>query len=131
MAIITQSAVQTTNSPVTTAKKTYRRFIGKSWINIINKTDSKYNGVKYLTLTKDKNVKISFDIPVYKKDINGKETKEILSYEHVEMDQNDQMQLFPNKKRNGRKDPDFRLSFVSNIQESSDIAKPEPARNFI
>lgn len=100
MAIINKIAVQET---VKAAKpQTVRQFIGKGWVNLINKPGNKYNGVKYVNITLDNTIG----------DITIKNGEKLI--------------LFPNKKRAGKKDADFRLSVVSNETSNPDALDVEP-----
>lgn len=99
MAIINKVAVK---EAVKTQPQTLRQFIGKGWINLINKPGNKYNGFKYVNVTLDDSIG----------DITIKKGEKLI--------------LFPNKKRVGKKDADFRLSVVSNEVNNQDLPNSDP-----
>lgn len=65
-----------------------REFVGKAWMNKVDKVGSPNNGVEYVNVTLDRDI------------------------ETVTMSQGDKLLLWPNKKRDGKKDADFRVSLV-------------------
>lgn len=100
MAIINKVAI--TETAKAAKPQTARQFIGKGWVNLINKPGNKYNGVKYVNITLDNTIG---DITIR----NG-----------------EKLILFPNKKRAGKKDADFRLSVVSNEADNQDLSNIDP-----
>lgn len=70
-------------------QKRTREFIGKAWMNTVNKVGSPNNGLQYVNVTLDRDI------------------------ESVSFDQSSRLLLWPNKKREGKKDADFRVSLVS------------------
>lgn len=95
-----------------TTPETFRRFIGKSWVNVLRNASSKYNGKKYLTITKDKGIKITIDTG-----------QEIVEWGD---DDNMNMLLWPNDMRPGRRDAQFRLSIVSSEVKKQSLPDVEP-----
>lgn len=70
------------------SEESNRVFIGRAWVN-----KSKQNPeVEYLNVQIDR------------------------GFESITLNQNDLIQLYPNKKREGKKDADYRLSIVSNAK---------------
>ena len=67
---------------------TEREFIGRAWINVVKNEESKYVGTEFINVTLDK-------------DVNK-----------VVINAGDKLQLWPNNKREGKKDADFRVSIV-------------------
>lgn len=65
-----------------------RTFIGRAWINEVKKEGAS-KGVKFLNVTRDK------------------------GFEDITLKASDSLQLWPNPKREGKRDADFRLSVVS------------------
>jgi uncharacterized protein (DUF736 family) len=65
------------------AQETKREFIGRAWMN-----KAKKDGREYINIRFDKGVKVT------------------------NLDENCQMQLWPNTKREGKKDADLRLSIL-------------------
>lgn len=98
MAIINKVAAQNT----TVKPQANRQFIGKGWVNLINKPGNKYNGVKYVNITLDNTIG----------DITIKNGEKLI--------------LFPNKKRAGKKDADFRLSVISDEANNRNALDTEP-----
>lgn len=99
MAIINKVAVK---EAVKTQSQTNRQFIGKGWVNTINKPGSQYDKVRYLNITLDETIG----------DITIKKGEKLI--------------LFPNKQRPGKKDAAYRLSVVSNIEPVSQQSDVEP-----
>lgn len=71
------------------SQKSSRQFIGKAWINRVEKPGSRYNGTKYLVMTIDN------------------------KFKSITIGQDEKMIAWPNAKRQGKKDADFRVSIVS------------------
>jgi len=74
------------------APETSRQFIGRAWVNEVQK-EGPSKGVKFLNIQIDN------------------------ALEEVTIKQSDRLQLWPNSKREGKKDADFRLSVVSAVPE--------------
>ena len=68
---------------ITASPKAKREFVGRAWVN-----KTKKDGREYINVRIDKGVKIS------------------------SLDENSQLQLWPNTKREGKKDADLRLSIL-------------------
>lgn len=64
-------------------------FVGKGWVNTINKPGSKYHGERFLNITLDSDVK------------------------EITVKKGQRLQLWHNKKREGKNDADYRLSIVT------------------
>ena len=67
---------------------TTREFVGRAWKNTVKNDESEYHGVKFI------NVVLDHD------------------YESLTMKQESKLQLWPNKKREGKKDADYRVSLI-------------------
>lgn len=91
MAIINKVAVAVKEA-VKTQPQTNRQFIGKGWLNTINKPGSPYDKVRYINMTLD-------DI-----------------IDQITIKKGEKLILFPNKQRPGKNDAGWRLSVVSNIE---------------
>ncbi len=85
-----------------TTQKSSRQFIGKAWINKVEKPGSRYNGVKYLVMTLDN------------------------KFKSITIGQDEKMIAWPNAKRQGKKDADFRLSIVSAGMNNQNMLEEEP-----
>lgn len=71
--------------------ETLREFIGKAWVNVVKNGSMK--GVEFLNITLDRDIS------------------------EVVLAQGIQIQLWPNIKREGKNDADFRLSIVTPVEE--------------
>ena len=80
------------------AVKATRMFIGKAWINTVKKEGDSL-GIQFMN--------ISLDNVIVKED----GSKAPLT--SITLTPNDKIQLWPNQKRDGKKDADYRLSIVS------------------
>lgn len=77
-----------------TETKTEREFIGRAWKNLVKKEDSEYKGTEFLNITLDRDV------------------------QEVVLKQGDKIQLWPNNKREGKQDADYRVSLVTSANEA-------------
>lgn len=83
-----------------TKQATEREFIGRAWINTVQADGSKYKGTEFINITLDRD------------------------REGVVFKKTDQLQLWPNSKREGKKDADFRVSIIMPVVEPT---PPTPA----
>jgi uncharacterized protein (DUF736 family) len=67
---------------------TKREFIGRAWINKVKK-EGKNHGVEFISVRLDQ------------------------AYETIQLDKGDRLLLWPNNKREGKQDADYRVSVVS------------------
>lgn len=74
-----------------------REFSGKGWDNVVDKAGSKANGMRFINITIDR-------------DIKG------LTLKH-----GDRIQLWPNDKRDGKQDADWRMSVLFSEPEVPSI----------
>ena len=75
--------------PVTkTEQATTREFIGRAWKNVVKNEESKYVGVEFINVVLDN------------------------ATEQLVMNHGSKLQLWPNKKREGKKDADYRVSLI-------------------
>lgn len=81
-------------SVVRTEAKTEREFIGRAWKNLVKNADSKYHGTEFLNITLDRDV------------------------QEVTLKHGDKIQLWPNNKREGKQDADYRVSLVTSADEA-------------
>lgn len=72
-----------------------REFIGRAWKNIVKKEDSEYKGVEFINLTLDQGI------------------------QEVVMKKGNRLQLWPNKKREGKQDADYRVSLLQEVAQSN------------
>lgn len=70
-------------------KETSREFVGKGWVNTVNKPQSKAHGQQFINITLDKDVS------------------------EISIKAGERLQLWPNDKREGKNDADYRVSIVS------------------
>jgi uncharacterized protein (DUF736 family) len=80
-----------------------KTFIGKAWVNTVAKQDSKYFGVKFLSIRLD--------------------NKLFEGANAIELVKGDELQLWPNTKRDGKKDADFRLSVISTADATAEATE--------
>lgn len=64
-------------------------FVGKAWVNTVNKEGSKVNGKSFINVSIDR------------------------QYKELTLQEGDRMQLWPNTKREGKNDADYRMSIIS------------------
>lgn len=65
-----------------------REFIGRAWVNTVNKEGSALNGVQFMNVQLDNNIK------------------------EIVLKPTDKLQLWPNQQRSGKRDADYRLSLI-------------------
>ena len=65
-----------------------REFTGKAWNNTVNKEGSKANGMNYINITLDNTIDV------------------------LSLKAGDKIQLWPNAKREGKQDADWRMSVI-------------------